>query len=68
MISKIVNELERVGDETKKIAYKAAETRGVDRLPTCAATTSAAPRSARARCCSWRSTRSRASMPARRPG
>ncbi len=32
MISKIVNELERVGDETKKIAYKAAETRGVDRL------------------------------------
>ncbi len=32
MISKIVNELERVGDEVKKIAYKAAETRGVDRL------------------------------------
>ena len=32
MITKIVNELERVGDETKKIAYKAAETRGVDRL------------------------------------
>ena len=32
MISKIVNELERVGDEVKKIAYKAAETRGIDRL------------------------------------
>ena len=32
MISKIVNELERVGDETKKIAYKAAETRTIDRL------------------------------------
>jgi phosphate transport system protein len=27
MITKIVNELERVGDEVKKIAYKAAETR-----------------------------------------
>ena len=32
MITKIGNELERVGDEIKKIAYKAAETRGVDRL------------------------------------
>ena len=32
MITKIVNELERVGDEVKKIAYKAAETRGADRL------------------------------------
>jgi phosphate transport system protein len=32
MITKIVNELERVGDEVKKIAYKAAETRGADSL------------------------------------
>ena len=31
-VTKIVNDLERVGDEVKKIAYKAAETRGVDRL------------------------------------
>jgi len=32
MITKIVNELERVGDEVKKIAYKAAEIRDADRL------------------------------------
>jgi phosphate transport system protein len=32
MITKIVNELERVGDEVKKIAYKAAETRGAQQL------------------------------------
>jgi phosphate transport system protein len=32
MITKIVNELERVGDEVKKIAYKAAETRGAQPL------------------------------------
>jgi phosphate transport system protein len=32
MITKIVNELERVGDEVKKIAYKAAQIRGSDRL------------------------------------
>ena len=31
-VVKIVNELERIGDEVKKIAYKAAQTRGVDRL------------------------------------
>src|SRR5512140_1165718 len=31
-VSKIVNDLERVGDEVKKIAYKAAQTRGVDKL------------------------------------
>ncbi len=31
-ITKIVNELERIGDEAKKIAYKAAEVRGGDRL------------------------------------
>ena len=30
MITKIVNELERVGDEVKKIAYKAAQIRGAD--------------------------------------
>ena len=32
MITKIVNELERTGDEIKKIAYKAAQIRGADRL------------------------------------
>ncbi len=31
-ITKIVNDLERVGDEVKKIAYKATQTRGSDRL------------------------------------
>ncbi len=31
-ITKIVNDLERVGDEVKKIGYKAAQTRGNDRL------------------------------------
>jgi len=32
MITKIVNELERVGDEVKKIAYKASRIRGADQL------------------------------------
>ncbi len=32
MITKIVNELERVGDEAKKIAYKTEQIRGSDRL------------------------------------
>jgi phosphate transport system protein len=31
-VSKIVNDLERIGDEVKKIAYKAAQTRGSDQL------------------------------------
>jgi phosphate transport system protein len=31
-VSKVVNDLERVGDEIKKIAYKATETRGGDAL------------------------------------
>ena len=31
-ITKIVNDLERMGDEVKKVAYKAAQTRGNDRL------------------------------------
>jgi phosphate transport system protein len=31
-ITKIVNDLERVGDEAKKVAYKAAQARGSDRL------------------------------------
>jgi phosphate transport system protein len=31
-ITKIVNDLERVGDEVKKVAYKAAQTRGSTRL------------------------------------
>src|SRR5512143_1179512 len=30
-ITKIVNDLERVGDEAKKVAYKAAQARGSDR-------------------------------------
>jgi phosphate transport system protein len=32
MITKIVNDLERVGDEVKKVAYKAVQTHGNDRL------------------------------------
>jgi phosphate transport system protein len=32
MITKIVNDLERIGDEVKKVAYKAAEARSNDRL------------------------------------
>jgi len=32
MITKIVNELERVGDEVKKIAYKASQIHGADQL------------------------------------
>ena len=31
-ITKIVNDLERIGDEVKKVAYKAAQTRGSTRL------------------------------------
>jgi phosphate transport system protein len=31
-ITKIVNDLERIGDEVKKVAYKAAQTRGSDPL------------------------------------
>src|SRR5262245_57129891 len=31
-ITKIVNDLERIGDEVKKIAYKAAQISGTDRL------------------------------------
>jgi len=31
-ITKIVNDLERIGDEVKKVAYKAARTRGNDQL------------------------------------
>src|SRR5438034_2114176 len=31
-VTKIVNDLERIGDEVKKIAYKAAQTRSSDRL------------------------------------
>jgi len=31
-VTKVVNDLERIGDEVKKVAYKAAQTRGSDRL------------------------------------
>jgi phosphate transport system protein len=31
-VTKIVNDLERIGDEVKKVAYKASQTRGSDRL------------------------------------
>ena len=31
-VTKIVNDLERIGDETKKVAYKASQTRGHQRL------------------------------------
>src|SRR5213595_3772637 len=31
-VSKVVNDLERIGDEVKKMAYKAAQTRGADQL------------------------------------
>ncbi len=31
-VSKIVNDLERIGDEVKKVAYKAAQARGSERL------------------------------------
>jgi phosphate transport system protein len=31
-VTKIVNDLERIGDEVKKMAYKATQTRGSDRL------------------------------------
>jgi phosphate transport system protein len=31
-VTKVVNDLERIGDEVKKIAYKASEARGSDRL------------------------------------
>ena len=31
-VTKIVNDLERIGDEVKKVAYKSAQTRGSDKL------------------------------------
>jgi phosphate transport system protein len=31
-VTKVVNDLERIGDEVKKVAYKASEARGSDRL------------------------------------
>ena len=63
-ITKIVNDLERIGDEVKKIAYKAAQTRGSDRLHAGAPLRRDARGRARARrCCSSRSTPSRGSTP-----
>ena len=61
-VTKIVNDLERIGDEVKKIAYKAAQTRGNDRLAQVRIFDVARAADARAwRCCSSRSTPSRAS-------
>ncbi len=51
-VTKIVNDLERIGDEVKKIAYKAAQTRGSDRLAQVRYYDVArAPASTRWRCC-----------------
>ena len=61
-VTKVVNDLERIGDEIKKVAYKAAGIRGSDRLTRIRyyelVRTWPAVRS---RCCAWRWTRSRAS-------
>ena len=67
-VTKIVNDLERIGDEAKKIAYKAAQARGrpAARAGPLLRRRRARP-SARRRCCSSRSTRSRASTSMPRP-
>ena len=68
MISKIVNELERVGDETKKIASRPPRRAASIVCLMCGATMSAALPSARARCCNSPWTRSPDSTQAQRPG
>ena len=61
-VTKIVNDLERIGDEVKKIAYKAAQTRGSDRLARVRYyDVGARPRRALRDAAASRSTRSRAS-------
>ena len=66
-VTKIVNDLERIGDEAKKIAYKAAHGRAASsRLRSVRSHDVARDGRARAgRCCAWRWTRSRASTPTR---
>ena len=64
MITKIVNELERVGDEVKKIAYKAARDprrRPPEPRPALRRDPHGGARAGR--CCRWRSTPSPGSMP-----
>ena len=67
-VTKIVNDLERVGDETKKIAKKAAQ---AAQNPAARASAllrrRARGRAGARRCCSSRSTHSRASTSAPRP-
>ena len=61
-VTKIVNDLERVGDETKKVATKAAQAAQYQRLAQVRYFDVSARRRPRARrCCSSRSTPSRGS-------
>ncbi len=63
-ITKIVNDLERIGDEIKKIAYKARRRRDATGSRGALPRRDACGRP-RSRCCRWRSTRSRASTSTR---
>jgi hypothetical protein len=56
-VSKVVNDLERIGDEVKKVAYKASQARGSDRLTRVRYYDVVRARRTRRRCCGWRSTR-----------
>ena len=67
-VTKIVNDLERVGDETKKVAYKASQAAQTPAARAGALLRRRARGRARARrCCSSRSTRSRGSTSTPRP-